>query len=142
MEAKWKPAVDGTSVTSGADSMVYTTPTGLGTWTNTTVDPVSVPTLDQAWIDSMSKPKGEPTFEYKVRNECERIADLLISKNKKYGNSALDPVRIFSTVDRLEQLRVRIDDKLYRISNGSLDEDEDVVQDLIGYLILYRIAGK
>ncbi len=124
-EVTWKPPAEGTSIISNGDSMVYTT-----TWTNTTVDPVLV------------SAKVEPTFEYLVRNECERIADLLISKNKKYGNSALDPVRIFSTVDRLEQLRVRIDDKLSRISNGSLEEDEDVVQDLIGYLILYRIAGK
>jgi hypothetical protein len=38
---------------------------------------------------------------------------------------------------------VRIDDKLKRIKNGSLDkDDEDVVNDLIGYLVLLKIHAK
>jgi hypothetical protein len=39
-----------------------------------------------------------------------------------------------------EGLLVRIDDKLKRIKNGSLDnDDEDVINDLIGYLVLLKI---
>ena len=42
----------------------------------------------------------------------------------------------------MEQILVRIDDKLSRISRGSglVGDDEDVIQDLIGYLILLQIA--
>jgi len=75
---------------------------------------------------------------------CDEIKDLLISKNRKYGNSALEPVRIFSQSPPTEQLCVRIDDKLSRISRGAglLATDEDVVNDLIGYLVLLKIAQR
>ena len=64
---------------------------------------------------------------------------MLIDKNRKYGNSALEPIRVFSQADPAEQLRVRIDDKLSRIIRGHLKDDEDVIQDLLGYLILLRV---
>jgi predicted RNA-binding protein associated with RNAse of E/G family len=42
-----------------------------------------------------------------------------------------------------EGLLVRIDDKLKRIKNGSLEkDDEDVINDLIGYLVLLKIDQK
>lgn len=70
---------------------------------------------------------------------CEDICDLLISKNKAYGNSALDPVHIFSDVGTLERLNIRIDDKLSRIMRGHEYSNEDTEKDLIGYLILKQI---
>ena len=73
---------------------------------------------------------------------CDDIKELLLYKNRKYGNSALKPVRIFSKSDSVEQILVRIDDKLNRIQQGAglLDNDEDVIVDLIGYLVLLKIA--
>lgn len=71
---------------------------------------------------------------------CDEIKELLLSKNRKYGDSALNPCRVFAKADNIEQLNVRIDDKLNRIRNRQNDEDEDVELDLIGYLILKRIA--
>lgn len=68
-----------------------------------------------------------------------RVQELLLAKNTAYGNSALDPVRIFSTADPAEQIKVRIDDKLSRLSRGHA-AGEDVVLDLIGYLVLLLIA--
>lgn len=67
------------------------------------------------------------------------IRDLLVQKNQAYGNSALDPVRIFSKADPMEQLFVRIDDKLSRLKRGHA-AGEDVVKDLQGYLLLVRVA--
>jgi hypothetical protein len=75
-----------------------------------------------------------------ITDMCDEIKSILLEKNRKYGNSALDPVRVFSTSDPIEQLRVRIDDKLSRIVNNQNDEDEDVILDLIGYLVLLKIA--
>lgn len=69
------------------------------------------------------------------------IREILVSKNIAYGDSALDPIRIFSKVDTLEQINVRIDDKLSRLARGSL-AGEDVYMDLIGYLIIREIAKK
>lgn len=68
----------------------------------------------------------------------ERISGMLIEKNRRYGNSALSPVRVFSKVDTEEQIKVRIDDKLSRVMSSQLDEDEDVIDDLIGYLVLLK----
>lgn len=47
-----------------------------------------------------------------------------------------------SKADKLEQLKVRIDDKLSRIANNKQNAwlGEDSVLDLLGYLILFRIA--
>ena len=70
------------------------------------------------------------------------IVDMLVEKNRKYGNSALSPIRVFSRADTLEQLRVRMDDKLSRLRTLPPDEDEDVIQDLLGYLVLYEVARK
>jgi hypothetical protein len=81
-------------------------------------------------------------FAVQVTVALEEIRDLLIAKNQKYGNSALEPLGVFSQLSAKEGLLVRIDDKLKRIKNGSLEkDDEDVVNDLIGYLILLKISG-
>ena len=74
---------------------------------------------------------------YQVTNE---IANMLIEKNEKYGNSALRPARVFSKATPIEQLLVRIDDKLSRFQNTGFTDEEDTVRDLIGYLVLLLIA--
>lgn len=78
----------------------------------------------------------------KIEATCDSIKKLLLDKNAKYGNSALNPVRVFSKADNVEQLLVRIDDKLSRIARGAgmKATDEDTLNDLIGYLILLKIA--
>lgn len=78
----------------------------------------------------------------KIQKECEFIKALLLEKNRKYGDSAVNPARIFSKASAKEQILVRIDDKINRVKNRQNDEDEDVILDLIGYLILYRVALK
>ena len=79
-------------------------------------------------------------FSIAVSDVLIEIKDLLISKNQKYGNSALEPLGVFSKLTTEQALFVRIDDKLKRIKNGSLEkDDEDVINDLIGYLVLLKI---
>jgi hypothetical protein len=81
-------------------------------------------------------------FAVQVGVVLDEINDLLIAKNQKYGNSALEPLGVFSQLSAREGLLVRIDDKLKRIKNGSLEkDDEDVINDLIGYLVLLKIIG-
>ena len=77
---------------------------------------------------------------FSIVRQCDAIKDMLLEKNRKYGNSALEPKRIFSRASPLEQINVRIDDKLSRLMSAQSDEDEDVDLDLIGYLILRRVA--
>ena len=80
--------------------------------------------------------------QLEIAQVCDRVKELLLQKNAKYGDSALDPVRIMSKSHNIEQICVRIDDKLSRIKSGAglLATDEDVVLDLIGYFILLKVA--
>jgi hypothetical protein len=73
---------------------------------------------------------------------CDEIKSFLIAKNISYGDSALEPVRIFSKLDTVAQIAIRIDDKLSRVSRGHEFPGDDTIDDLIGYLILLKIAGK
>lgn len=76
-----------------------------------------------------------------IEKVCEDVKNLLIKKNRDYGDSALNPSSVFSKGDVFESLGSRIDDKLMRIQNvGVDDETEDTISDLIGYLILYKVA--
>ena len=58
------------------------------------------------------------------------------SRTIAYGNSALEPVRIFSKAEPREQLHVRIDDKLNRLMKGTEYPGDNDINDLIGYLVL------
>ena len=73
-----------------------------------------------------------------MRKIANDIVEMLVRKNDSYGNSALSPVRIFSKSSDIEQIYVRIDDKLSRIKSGS-SLGEDTIMDLIGYLFLLKI---
>ena len=78
----------------------------------------------------------------KITNACDNIKALLLSKNEKYGDSALTPLGIFSKLNSAEAIKARIDDKLSRIANTGLnDATEDTLDDLIGYLLLLKIAN-
>ena len=69
-----------------------------------------------------------------------RLACLLINKNVRYGNSALEPVSVFARGITPEQrIAVRMDDKINRIVQGQGTQGgdgEDPRVDLAGYLLL------
>ena len=75
-----------------------------------------------------------------IAQVCDDVKQTLLEKNRAYGNSALDPLRIFSRADPEEQLNVRIDDKLSRIARGREFAGDDTELDLLGYLVLRRVA--
>ena len=54
-------------------------------------------------------------FEDLLDLELGRVRQMLLDKNRRYGNSALEPARIFSKSDSVEQINVRIDDKLNNV---------------------------
>ena len=87
------------------------------------------------YLHSTSAPSGT-----KIWGACHEIAQLLIEKNISYGDSALSPNRIFAQSDNVEQLKVRIDDKLNRVKNNQGYSGDNDIDDLIGYLILLKIA--
>lgn len=87
-------------------------------------------------------PEAMEEFDKQVDLICGSIAKMLKQKNRSYGNSALDPVRIFSRATPKEQILVRLDDKLSRLKRGDNRFQEDTVVDLLGYLVLLVIAER
>jgi len=69
---------------------------------------------------------------------CDELKEFLLEKNKSYGNAVGDPIGIFAKNTALEQINVRIDDKLSRIKRGHEYGNDDTELDLIGYLIIKR----
>lgn len=94
--------------------------------------------------DSTSRPMP-PAFDMlppkaQIRGVCESLDGFLQEKNRKYGNSALEPVRVFSKLSAGEQLKIRMDDKVSRIKNSDELRKNDVV-DLMGYLVLVCVQN-
>ena len=78
--------------------------------------------------------------EYLIKKIGEEVTELLLKKNADYGDTANNPISIFSKLDSIEAINARIDDKLSRIKNkGINDKTEDTITDLIGYLILLKV---
>ena len=99
------------------------------------------------WADEVNRYTDEvldlevtaPSGKAIVR-ECFETMKMLLMKNISYGDSALDPIRIFSKADAVQQLEDRIDDKLSRIKNEQSYKGDNDIGDLIGYLTLLKIA--
>ena len=102
-----------------------------------------VPVRESAYTQEKSRwqvPENAD-FAWHLDKVAKSVTDLLKEKNAAYGNSALNPANIFSKLDAIESLLVRMDDKVMRIKNrGINDETEDTVTDLIGYLFLLKMA--
>lgn len=75
--------------------------------------------------------KSEATIE----SVCDALKEFLLAKNKNYGNSTTEPVRVFSKSNANEGILVRMDDKLSRIKNSSEIRKNDIC-DITGYLVL------
>lgn len=101
-------------------------------------DTLSTEDIEQ--LKTLGEQLGISSFEQNVRRITDQIADLLIAKNRAYGDAALNPIRVFSKSDRMEGLYQRIDDKLSRVARGSDYPGDDTVLDLMGYLCLLMIA--
>jgi len=98
-------------------------------------EPLTDPTHLAKLVEEASKtPSGK-----KILAVCFGIARFLVMKNAAYGDSALNPVRIFSKASSEEQILIRLDDKLSRLSRGSA-AGEDVILDLMGYLVLLMVS--
>jgi hypothetical protein len=68
------------------------------------------------------------------------MKQVVIEKNKRYGDAALAPRRIFSRLDAGEGIKVRLDDKISRIMNNSGEIRKNDVADIMGYLALLSIS--
>ena len=79
--------------------------------------------------------------QQKIAEITEAIRDLLLYKNQKYGDSALNPKKIFYKGDARNSILIRLDDKLGRImANADATPRINDVADIIGYCTLLLIG--
>ena len=75
----------------------------------------------------------------KIVEVCDSMKDLLLYKNQKYGDSALNPNNIFYKGDSTNSIKIRLDDKIGRIKNCEEIRVNDVC-DIIGYCTLLLVS--
>lgn len=76
----------------------------------------------------------------KISTICDSMKALLLEKNRRYGDSAVNPVCIFSRLNASEGIKVRLDDKISRIKNNPESLRKNDIADIIGYLVLLCVA--
>jgi hypothetical protein len=68
------------------------------------------------------------------------FSEFLKEKNKRYGDSVINPVKVFSKVEPTNKACIRLDEKLQRIMNNDTSElRKNDVCDTFGYLALLMI---
>ena len=67
------------------------------------------------------------------------VSEVLIEKNRKYGNAALEPIGLFYKGDSVTSIAIRIDDKISRVRNAEELRKNDMF-DLLGYGLLLGIS--
>ncbi len=100
---------------------------------------------ENKWGAKAQTTEDEMTQSQKMIAEvCDEMKTMLLQKNRQYGDSVLNPNRFFSHASQDEQIKVRIDDKLNRLvqGNDSLESDDDIIKDLIGYLTLLLVSRR
>ena len=79
--------------------------------------------------------------QQKITELTEAMRDLLLYKNQKYGDSALNPKKIFYKGDARNSILIRLDDKLGRImANADATPRINDIADIIGYCTLLLIS--
>jgi hypothetical protein len=80
-------------------------------------------------------------FNTLKENILDNISGVLIEKNRKYGNAALEPLGLFYKGDNINSILIRLDDKLSRVkSNKEKNPRVNDVADIIGYCTLLLIS--
>lgn len=110
-----------------------------------TIPPLGSTTTSEKPIVEPPPPPPPKTTADEIVEVCDGIKALLLRKNAAYGDSALKPMRVFSRATPVEQIMVRLDDKLSRLARGHALPDEsldDTLDDILGYLVLLKIAKR
>ena len=110
-------------------------------WHHTPEDPKKVINIVKKRLKGNDGIGYEQSSQDKIAEVCDNLKMFLIEKNIRYGNSALEPLRIYSKLNSDEQIKIRMDDKASRIRNtkeGEQIRKNDLV-DEIGYRILLCI---
>lgn len=96
----------------------------------------------QMYAEGLLKPYGDlPPTQQKIHEIMNAMKDLLLYKNQKYGDSAINPKGIFYKGDSTNSILIRLDDKLGRVMSNTEEKPRvNDVCDIIGYCTLLLIS--
>jgi hypothetical protein len=96
----------------------------------------------QLYAQSLESPWGDlPPTQQKIHEILGAMKDLLLYKNQKYGDSAINPKKIFYKGDSTNSILIRLDDKIGRIMSNTEEKPRiNDVCDIIGYCTLLLIS--
>lgn len=87
-------------------------------------------------LDENCKEEYDETIHNKFHSIYASHEAMLLEKNKRYGDSALKPAKVFAShLDDIDSILIRLDDKISRIRNSDEIRKNDV-SDLMGYCVL------
>lgn len=79
--------------------------------------------------------------QQKLSDVLDGMKSLLLYKNRKYGDSAINPKKIFYKGDSTNSILIRLDDKLGRVMSNTDDKPRvNDVADIIGYCTLLLVS--
>lgn len=77
----------------------------------------------------------------KITELLDGMKDLLLYKNQKYGDSAINPKKIFYKGDSTNSILIRLDDKIGRVMSNTEEKPRvNDIADIIGYCTLLLIS--
>lgn len=90
---------------------------------------------------SSLSPWSETSTQQKIKDILSGMTDLLLYKNKKYGDSAINPKKIFYKGDSTNSILIRLDDKIGRVMSNTEEKPRvNDVADIIGYCTLLLVS--
>lgn len=79
--------------------------------------------------------------QQKIKDILSGMTNLLLYKNKKYGDSAINPKKIFYKGDSTNSILIRLDDKIGRVMSNTEEKPRvNDVADIIGYCTLLLVS--
>lgn len=114
-----------------------------------TIQPASVSDVTMDIVSAISltdqlreSPWGDlPPTQQKIHEIMGAMKDLLLYKNQKYGDSAINPEKIFYKGDSTSSILIRLNDKIGRVKANPDDKPRiNDVCDIIGYCTLLLIS--
>ena len=97
---------------------------------------------NKSFKDEIGNTWGDlPPTQQKIHIIMDSMKDLLLYKNQKYGDSAINPKKIFYKGDSTNSILIRLDDKIGRIMSNTEEKPRtNDVCDIIGYCVLLLIS--
>lgn len=97
--------------------------------------------LSDSYMHAHMKEALYTDTQQKLIDVLDGMKNLLLYKNRKYGDSAINPKQIFYKGDATNSILIRLDDKLGRIKSNTEEQPRvNDVADIIGYCTLLLVS--